>query len=100
MSIVFVLLVFFPGCGPVITDGKIINKGFIPAHDEDDSTSFQVDDVTITIPGTRHVPDQWTITFGKVVDDNTGKYVERTLYVTEDTYNHYKPGDWIFFNKE
>lgn len=90
------LLLLIAGCGPFITEGTVVNKNYYPAHDEEDT--MEVGD--ITIPITNHIPDRWTITFEKLVDDNTGKRARRTIFVTEKIHDKFNVGDYIFFDRK
>lgn len=98
---VMLILVTFSGCFQ-ITEGKIVDKGFIPAHTETKIISGirRIGKTTMpySYPVTRSYPDQWTITFENENED--GELKKRTVYVDESTYESSKIGDYFVYDKE
>lgn len=86
------------GCGPVIHEGRIVNKAFYPAHDVEDDISIPCGDTTISVPSTSHIPDKWTVTIEKVMNDKTNEKVRREVYVEKTVYDQNKIGDCISFD--
>jgi hypothetical protein len=91
------LLCLFCGCGETITSGTVIGKRYYPARTETYTTYTRLDidddgnnDIKIPHVNTIQVPENWTITFSRRVDD---KDISRTVDVDKETYNDYKIGE-------
>lgn len=80
------------GCGEYIKEGELLEKNFVPAHDEDEQVDYGDG---IVMNETEHIPDRWYVTIGKKCED--GNYRTREAEVDQDVYNRYKKGDWVNF---
>ena len=79
---------------PVVTEGKIVGKEFIPAHEE--SKLLIVGKVPIN--SKEHVPDTWEITIlGK--HSATEELRLRTVKVTKEKYENLHEGDYYVIRK-
>ncbi len=79
----------------MITEGKILEKKFIPAHTETLLLPFitKVGNSPFTnfIPVAREYEDQWIIIFEGVNEE--GETDIRKIYTDEETYNSHEVGD-------
>ena len=91
---IILILLSLSGCS-TITEGKIIEKEFIPAHTESILIPVvtKVGNSTITnlIPVIRDYEDQWVIVFEGINEE--GETETRKVYTKEETYNSYEVGD-------
>lgn len=91
---IIVILLSLSGCS-TITEGKIIEKEFIPAHTESILIPVvtKVGNSTITnlIPVIRDYEDQWVIIFEGMNEE--GEKETRKVYTDKETYNSYEVGD-------
>ncbi len=91
-------------CGNKITEGKVYEKEFIPAHTE--TTLMPIVNFngkttnTILIPRTENVPDEWYIKIQSVEADEDGKREKATYSVPEDIFNQYEVGDFYSHQNE
>ena len=95
---IILILLFLSGCS-TITEGKIIEKEFIPAHTESILIPVvtKVGNSTITnlIPVIRDYEDQWVIIFEGTNEE--GEKETRKVYTDEETYNSYEVGDNLVY---
>ena len=91
---IILILLSLSGCS-TITEGKIIEKEFTPAHTETILLPVvtKVGNSTFTnlIPVTRDYEDQWVIIFEGV--NEKGEIDIRKVYTDEETYNSHEVGD-------
>lgn len=86
LALVILLLVF--GCNR-IDNGRIIDKQFVPEHEEE-TPDIVIDD--ITIPGSSYtIPDKWYIV---IENSDDGRVRRRTLEVTHKEYQKHNLNDW------
>ena len=102
LTLLSVLLIMtFVGCSS-ITEGKVINKKFIPAHTDQTIITVpqRIGKITTirTYPVTRSYPDQWQITFEG--PNNKEELETRIVYVDKTTYDSYEIGDDFVYDKE
>lgn len=83
-----ILAAMIVGCGPHITDGCVIEKHYVPAHD------MMEYNAAIEIMQFVHVPDRWTVEIGKYAE---GQWVKRTVEVTKEKYDQCEVGEWADF---
>jgi hypothetical protein len=94
---ILLMVLFMAGCDGIITSGEVVNKCFVPAHQETTMTPTLDFDGNMTVTtDTVNVPDQWFVVFEKVDEDNRLK--QRTVAVDLETYNRFNVGDWIAFD--
>lgn len=91
---IIIILLSLSGCS-LITEGKIIEKKFTPAHTETLLVPIVMSTGTSTftnfIPVTRDYEDQWVIIFEGVNEE--GETDIRKVYTDEETYNSHEVGD-------
>lgn len=91
---IILILLSLSGCS-LITEGKIIEKKFIPAHTETLLVPIVMSSGTSTftnfIPVIRDYEDQWVIIFEGI--DEEGETDIRKVYTDEETYNSHEVGD-------
>lgn len=85
---IILILLSLSGCS-TITEGKIVEKEFIPAHTETLLVPIVMSTGTSTftnfIPVTRDYEDQWIIIFEGMNEE--GEKETRKVYTDEKTYN-------------
>jgi hypothetical protein len=91
---IILILLSLSGCS-TITEGKIIEKEFIPAHTETLLVPIVMSTGKSTftnfIPVIRDYEDQWVIMFEGTNEE--GEKEARKVYTDEETYNSYEVGD-------
>lgn len=76
-----VLTLLFVGCGPVLTEGVVLEKAHEPAHD-DVSLEYDVATETVVMK-TYNIPDKWFVTFGDSKSKRTVE-VKKSVYDSTD----------------
>lgn len=99
-SVLFVLFisVLISACGNKITEGKVYEKEFIPAHSETVLMPMVIpcgkSVVTVMRPQIIRKSDTWYIKIESAELDEGGN-IEKAIYsVTEEIFNQYEVGDF------
>ena len=92
-----VLLFVLSACGNKITEGKVYEKEFIPAHSETVLVPMIIpcrkSVTTVMRPQTTRKPDTWYIKIESTEPEEDGNTKKSTYSVSEDIFNQYEVGD-------
>jgi hypothetical protein len=103
------MALFCSNCDNQIEEGRVYDKEFFPAHDEE-VTTFQTiiidEDTSISYPVTTtyHYPDRWIIRIEKVEQKANKQGVVKTVRKTREfivkhnVYDDISIGDWYFYS--
>lgn len=90
--LLFVIILLMTSCTHQITEGYVIDKGFIPAYTTttlvNQSMVINGNVTVVSYPKTIYHPNTWYI-----IIENEG--ITRTISVSETIYNMYNINDWF-----